>query len=187
MLLKNYYRIMRISRNDSQRAVKWAYEGLCRRYYPKDLADGQAKTEEQLENEKRMLEINEAYAVLSDSEKRRNYDERFFGPADSEWQGWAAGGQSARGSLQPDSTGASQYGERTVYFAQIFALGKIMALPLRTKLLFSVPVVALVAGILLGLNWASAPAGENHAGPPEVPAPPAKDVAQEPRTLISTT
>ena len=78
---RNYYEILGVSRDTSGAEIKRAYRQLARRYHP-DVNQGN------VEAENRFKEINEAYEVLSDSERRAQYDK--FG---SFWkqQGFQAG------------------------------------------------------------------------------------------------
>jgi curved DNA-binding protein len=64
----DYYKILGIERNASEKDIKSAYRKLARKYHP-DLNpnDKEAK--------KKFQEINEANEVLSDPEKRRKYDQ----------------------------------------------------------------------------------------------------------------
>lgn len=67
MTHKDYYQILGVSRDASEEEIKKAYRHLAMKYHP-DRNPGDKEAEE------RFKEINEAYAVLSDKEKRRQYD-----------------------------------------------------------------------------------------------------------------
>ncbi len=69
----DYYDILGVSRNASQEEIKRAYRRLAKKYHP-DRNPGDKHAEEMLKK------INEAYSVLSDPEKRANYDR--WGTAD---------------------------------------------------------------------------------------------------------
>jgi len=64
---KDYYDILGVSRNASEREIKQAYRKLARKYHP-DVNPGDKSAEAKFK------EINEAYEVLSDKEKRQKYD-----------------------------------------------------------------------------------------------------------------
>ncbi len=63
---RDYYEILGISRTASQEEIRAAYRRLARRYHPDVSKEPDA--------EQRFKEINEAYQVLSDKEKRMAYD-----------------------------------------------------------------------------------------------------------------
>jgi len=63
---RDYYEILGVSKDSDDKELKKAFRSLARKYHPdkNDAPDADEK----------FKEIQEAYAVLSDSEKRRNYD-----------------------------------------------------------------------------------------------------------------
>lgn len=68
---RDYYQILGLSRTASPDDIKKAFRRLARQYHP-DLHSGAAKSE----MERKFKELNEAYEVLSDPEKRTQYDRR---------------------------------------------------------------------------------------------------------------
>jgi len=67
MAQKDYYEILGVDRHASQQQIKEAYRRLALQYHPDRNKGNPAAAET-------MKEINEAYAVLSDTRKRREYD-----------------------------------------------------------------------------------------------------------------
>src|SRR5207245_2159518 len=76
----------RVDRNASEEEIKKAYRRLARQHHP----DTQTSEEEKKKAEEKFKEINEAYATLSDQDKRRRYDT--FGHAEGP-QGFEGFGQ----------------------------------------------------------------------------------------------
>ena len=64
---KDYYNILGVRRNATEQEIKQAYRRLARKFHP-DVNPGNKNAEA------RFKEINEAYEVLSDKEKRGKYD-----------------------------------------------------------------------------------------------------------------
>lgn len=66
---KNYYEILEVDKKASPEIIKKSYSTLAKKYHP----DLQEENRKQVAEEKFKL-INEAYEILSDSEKRKTYD-----------------------------------------------------------------------------------------------------------------
>ncbi|MCX7842416.1 MAG: DnaJ domain-containing protein [Clostridia bacterium] len=67
MQYKDYYSILGLDKNASQEDIKKAYRKLAKKYHP-DTNPGNKQAEEKFKD------VNEAYEVLSDPEKRKKYD-----------------------------------------------------------------------------------------------------------------
>jgi molecular chaperone DnaJ len=80
---RDYYEVLGVDKNADDAAIKKAYRQLAKKYHP-DMNPGDA------EAEKKFKEASEAYAVLSDAEKRRQYDQ--FGHAAFDGGAGGAGG-----------------------------------------------------------------------------------------------
>lgn len=64
---RDYYEVLGVQKGASDAEIKKAYRSLAKKYHP-DMNPGDA------EAEKNFKEVNEAYAVLSDADKRQKYD-----------------------------------------------------------------------------------------------------------------
>ncbi|RGU96138.1 molecular chaperone DnaJ [Clostridium sp. AF15-17LB] len=80
---RDYYEVLGVSKDADDATLKKAYRQVAKKYHP-DMNPGDA------EAEKKFKEASEAYAVLSDPEKRRQYDQ--FGHAAFEGGAGGAGG-----------------------------------------------------------------------------------------------
>lgn len=79
---RDYYEVLGVEKNADDAAIKKAYRALAKKYHP-DMNPGDA------EAEKKFKEASEAYAVLSDPDKRRQYDQ--FGHAAFDGAGGGGG------------------------------------------------------------------------------------------------
>jgi curved DNA-binding protein len=85
MEYKDYYQILGVDRNASEKEIKKAYRRLARKHHP-DVNPGDEKAEE------RYKALNEAHEVLTDPEKRRKYDQ-----LGASWQQWQRMGRDPGG------------------------------------------------------------------------------------------
>ena len=82
---RDYYEVLGVERSATEKDLKNAFRRLARRYHP--------DRSEEVDAEEKFKEIQEAYAVLSDGDKRAHYD-RFGhdGPAGNPFGGFSGGG-----------------------------------------------------------------------------------------------
>lgn len=97
MEFRDYYKVLGVERSASNAEIKSAYRKLARKHHPDVNPNNK-------EAEQRFKEVNEAYQVLSDPEKRKKYDElgadwERGAPEDEVLRRYArAGGQAAEGA-----------------------------------------------------------------------------------------
>lgn len=111
MQYKDYYAVLGVPREATAEEIKKAFRRLARKYHP--------DVSKEKDAESRMKEVNEAYAVLSDAEKRAAYDslgsgyrpgEEFRPPPD-----WGAGFEFSTHGFSPHE--AADFSE---FFSQLF-------------------------------------------------------------------
>ena len=92
---RDYYEVLGLSKGASEDEIKRAYRKLAKQYHPdiNKAPDAEAK----------FKEINEAYEVLSDSQKRSNYDQ--FGFAGVDGNGFGGSGFGGFGGMNMDDLG----------------------------------------------------------------------------------
>ncbi len=96
MTNKDFYEILGVSRDADDKAIKAAYRKLARKYHP-DLNPGDKSAETKFK------EVSEAFAVLSDPDKRAKYDRggaQAFGPDFNPFQGMGFDFRTAGGGAQ---------------------------------------------------------------------------------------
>ncbi|MBI5944852.1 MAG: DnaJ domain-containing protein [Chloroflexi bacterium] len=117
---KDYYKILGVERKASADEIRTAYRKLAMKYHP-DKNPGDKKAEDKFK------EINEAYQVLSDEQKRARYDQlgsaytdfRSSGgrPGDFRWDDWFQQNSQQRGGNTDDVFGGGGFSD---FFRTIF-------------------------------------------------------------------
>ncbi|HVR40357.1 MAG TPA: J domain-containing protein [Thermoanaerobaculia bacterium] len=119
MAERDYYEILGVKKNASEDELKKAYRNLAKKFHPD-------KNKGNKEAENKFKEISEAYAVLSDKEKRAQYDRlgrEAFGPgganpfAGFDFSQFFGGGGGARGKR---TTSTKRGGDFTDIFGDLF-------------------------------------------------------------------
>ena len=117
----DYYKTLGVGRDADEKAIRKAYRELARRYHP-DMNPGDKSAEAKFKD------INEAYEVLSDADKRAKYDQlgasyqqyarSGANPGGFDWTTWAANAQG-----QPYGAGFDNSGDFSDFFSTIFGFG----------------------------------------------------------------
>jgi curved DNA-binding protein len=124
---RDYYKVLGVERGASEKEIKTAFRRLAQQYHP-DKNPGDKRAEEKFK------EINEAYEVLGDAQKRAKYDR--LGARYAEWERagspgagfdfsqWAAGaGNGGRGRAQDINDLFGESGGFSDFFTNLFGGG----------------------------------------------------------------
>lgn len=142
MEFKDYYKILNVEPSASDAEIKTAYRRLARKYHP-DVSKEKAA-------EEKFKSINEAYEVLKDKEKRKEYDQlkaRGYRPGE-EFRpppGYGGGGQ---GGFQYDFNDMAGNGGFSDFFESLFGGGRRQqtAQPTGSRVKLSIPLELAYAG-----------------------------------------
>jgi curved DNA-binding protein len=114
MEYRDYYNILGVPRAASAEDIRSAYRKLAKQFHP-DRNPGNKQAED------RFKEINEAYQVLSDTEKRSRYDQ--LGESYSQWQQNGAPGSYDWGQWAASQGGGGRGGAQQVNLDDLFGDG----------------------------------------------------------------
>ena len=115
MEFKDYYQTLGVPKTATEKEIKQAFRKLARKFHPDVNPNDKA-------GESRFKEINEAYEVLGDQEKRKKYDElganwRLYEQAQQQGHGWPGGspfGDPGQGGAWTINMGGGPGGYRTM-------------------------------------------------------------------------
>lgn len=109
---RDYYEVLGASRSAAAEEIKKRYRKLARKHHP-DVNPGDKSAED------RFKELNEAYEVLSDPEKRRRYDQ-----LGQNWKGGVDFTPPPGWEAPPDGSGKSGTNGFSDFFEAIFGFGR---------------------------------------------------------------
>ena len=107
---RDYYDVLEVSKDVNEKDIKLAYRRLARKLHP-DLNKTDPKAKE------KFIELQEAYEVLSDSNKRSNYDRYGFRGVDVDMSNFFRGGIPGLDDLLSSLFGGGMFGDS---FGSIF-------------------------------------------------------------------
>ncbi|MHC4480770.1 MAG: molecular chaperone DnaJ [Planctomycetota bacterium] len=163
--VKDYYQVLGVSEKAEEAQIKKAYRGLAKQYHP-DANPGDSAASE------RFKEISEAYSVLSDAGKRKQYDTmRRFG-AFGGGGGFSPRGGAGAGQVRfedIDFGGLGGLGGLGDLFSSIFGRGKKSAAAEPIEVVVEIPFrVAALGGkvpVTVGVTEACPACGGSGAAP----------------------
>src|SRR5215207_3392275 len=141
---KDFYKLLGLPREASQDDIQQAHRKLVREYHPD-------ANPEDPRAEGRFKEVQQAYEVLSDEKKRREYDEGLRTSS----RGSSGRARSRESSSRPRTRAGGRAGVGTTYTSSgqashncgpLFSLGYLLGIALVTL------AVALLVLLVLGLN-----------------------------------
>ena len=105
MAKRDYYEVLGVGRDADAKAIKRAYRKLAKKYHP-DMNPGDKQAEQKFK------EVTEAYNVLSDTEKKKLYDQYGFAAfEEGSGNSYGAGGQNGAGGGFHGGFGGFDFGQ----------------------------------------------------------------------------
>lgn len=163
---KDYYQALGVSSSATEAEIKKAYRRLAKQYHPDANPNDKGSAE-------RFKEISEAYSVLSDADKRKQYDRmRKYGAFGAGRWGQSAGGGAASGGVkfeEGDFSGFGGLGGLGDLFSSIFGRGKRSPAAEPIEVTVEIPFRTAALGgkvpVTIGVNEACPTCGGSGAAP----------------------
>lgn len=133
----NYYDLLEIKPTASEEVIKMAYKALAKKYHP----DNYAGTPD--EAAQKMAQINEAYDILSDREKRAEYDRKIL----SEKNQADYSASQPKTSVAQASSNVPRHKPGIISF---FIGGIVYLVGSLLKIICTIVIIFLIAGLLTG-------------------------------------
>lgn len=149
--MKDYYTILGLDADASPESIKVAYRRLAREAHPDRVRHQGAEIEAQASE--RMSELNEAYSTLSDSPRRKEYDEEY-----KKWQARIAAGTPEPEPIpapepEPETPTVQRAATRPAAQVGSNVVGQFAA-QVHSRLVQNNPVFAWRGGRMEGFDWA---------------------------------
>lgn len=100
---KNYYDILEVNKIASQEIIDRVYKVLVKKYHPDLQSDPEIKSQ----YEQKMKEINEAYEILSDEQKRKEYDNITFNTSSDDFSSDNKNNESSSNCSDSENTSSN--------------------------------------------------------------------------------
>lgn len=113
---RDYYEVLGVDKNADNSAIKKAYRKLALKYHPDQNPDDKSA-------EEKFKEVNEAYEILSDKEKRQLYDQYGFAGVDPNYQAGAGAGGPGFGGYSYGGSGFGGGFNAEDIFSDLFGFG----------------------------------------------------------------
>jgi len=159
---KDYYHVLGVSSSATEAEIKKAFRRLAKQYHP-DARPGDAATAD------RFKEINEAYSVLSDAAKRKQYDlMRKFGPLGSMGSHRSPTGSRTGPGFEEQDFGFGGLGGLGDLFTSIFGKGRkteVEPIEMAVDIPFRVAALGGKVPVTIGVTEACPTCGGSGAAP----------------------
>ena len=111
--MKDYYKILQVERTASAEEIKKSFRKLAKKFHP-DVNPNHKQAEVVFK------ELNEAYAILGDEEKKKEYDKRLLGAGEQREEGFSRKRQRTRQTTRQTKDIHEEFGNAGSIFESFF-------------------------------------------------------------------